>query len=224
MGKAYKAPEPAYRRRLTISKHAIERFRERVEEEFLHRSDEDLANLLDARIAASTSTQEITDQSGSVALPSTIVQVACRNGFCYCVIRDRTCVTVLDPSMLEANFATKQWKRGAFNAAFSKLKGLTPAPRVEATLAEVQASPAASKLEVVTPNPPSDIARLGAELAQAMLDCAQSQGPVDDLQREMDALRDKMIVLLERKSAAEAAVKAAQTALNDAIANATRKP
>jgi hypothetical protein len=41
-----KTPRPALR----VSEHALIRFRERVEEEFLHRGDDDLSDLLNERL------------------------------------------------------------------------------------------------------------------------------------------------------------------------------
>jgi hypothetical protein len=126
MGQAHRAPPASYQRRFVISRHAVDRFRERVDEEFTARSDEDLGNLLDERIRHADGHQTVEDTHciGSV---TRVFSIQNRDGRdFYAVVRDDTCVTVLDEDMLRVNFENGSWKTGPMNMAFrNALRGVT---------------------------------------------------------------------------------------------------
>lgn len=133
-------PSRSYKRRHAVSSHAMERFRERVDEEFRHRDDEDLANLLDDRICHAEHSYEVRDPRAPEEI-TTLFTVECRSATYYAVVRDQTVVTVLDEAMAQNNFAG-QWSP-VMNAPFAVLRGLKippPAPTPPPTPAPV-ASP-----------------------------------------------------------------------------------
>lgn len=98
-----RVPPRGYKRRFTISEHAIERFRERVDEEFRHRDDNDLANLLDERLSYAEHTYQVHDPRAPQAV-TTLHSVACRHATYYAVVRQNTAITVLDEQMAHNNF------------------------------------------------------------------------------------------------------------------------
>ena len=98
-----RVPTRHYKRRFTITDHAVERFRERVDEEFRHRDDTDLANLLDERISYAEHNYQVHDHRAPQAV-TTLRSVACRNATYYAVVRDETAVTLLDEAMARNNF------------------------------------------------------------------------------------------------------------------------
>jgi hypothetical protein len=98
-----RVPTRHYKRRFTITDHAVERFRERVDEEFRHRDDTDLANLLDERISYAEHNYQVHDHRAPQAV-TTLRSVACRNATYYAVVRDETAVTLLDETMARNNF------------------------------------------------------------------------------------------------------------------------
>jgi hypothetical protein len=128
-----RVPARHYKRRLTISEHAVERFRERVDEEFRHRDDNDLANLLDERLGYAEHTYQVHDPRAPQAV-TTLRSVACRNATYYAVVRDETAVTLLDEQMVHNNF--DPWI--PVEVTPHGLKTLTP-PLLPASLAPQQA-------------------------------------------------------------------------------------
>jgi hypothetical protein len=98
-------PARHHKRRYTISRHAIERFRERVDEEFRHRDDEDLSNLLDDRVCHAESTYQVRDPRAPDDI-TTLCSVACRHATYYVVVRNMTVVTLLDEDMARNNFVS----------------------------------------------------------------------------------------------------------------------
>jgi hypothetical protein len=98
-----RVPARYYKRRLMISDHAIERFRERVDEEHCHRDDEDLANLLDERLRYAEFNYQVHDQRAPEAI-TTLRSIACRDATYYAVVREETAITVLDEEMARNNF------------------------------------------------------------------------------------------------------------------------
>lgn len=98
-----RVPTRHYKRRLTISEHAIERFRERVDEEHRHRDNEDLANLLDERLRYAEFNYQVHDTRAPQAV-TTIRSIGCRDATYYAVVRDETAITVLDEEMARNNF------------------------------------------------------------------------------------------------------------------------
>lgn len=122
-----KTPRVAFQ----VSAHALERFRERVEEEFTHRSDDDLADLMNARLSAPISVGDVTDPRA----PDTVTRLysfECRTGTkLVAVVRDRIVITVLDDWMAQTNYPG--WDGSPTPAlgtlggiAGDKLRGITP--------------------------------------------------------------------------------------------------
>jgi len=131
-----RVPPRHHKRRYAISKHAIERFRERVDEQHRHRDDDDLANLLDERVHHAENTYEVRDPRAPDEI-TTLRTVACRDATYYAVVRGSTVVTVLDEEMASNNF-NGQWSP-ILNAPFTalrdlKLPPLTPTPTAPAAL------------------------------------------------------------------------------------------
>lgn len=221
MGMARQSPAPAYQRTLIITKHAIERFRERVDEEFTSRSDGDLGNLLDERVKHSEDRTVVTDLA-ECDQPTIVHAISNRNGKrYYAIVRDMSVITVLDEHMLELNFSSGRWKKGGFNTPFAAaaktLRGLVAEEPAEKSVIE------ATKKKGNGEPPAPDIASLGASLAQRMLEYATANLTVRDMQARIDELAQAIVPLVESRERAEAAVKVAQEALNSAIATATRR-
>jgi hypothetical protein len=161
MGKAYKAPEENRQPKFTASKHAVERFRERVEEEHLHRPDRDLALLLDARMQAGKRHNIRDNVDGG--RPAVVYEFGNQMGTktYFAVVRDRTVVTILDEAMGRDNFKANRWAV-AFNAPFAdKLLDVVPAapgknitPPTALRARQVGAAPPELTI-VVNPEPPS---------------------------------------------------------------------
>lgn len=122
-----RVPARHYKRHYTISKHAIERFRERVDEEFRHRADEDLSNVLDERVHHAESTYQVRDPRAPDDI-TTLRSVTCRHATYYAVVRNAAVVTVLDEDMARNNF-DGQWS-SILNAPFAVLRDLKLPPAV----------------------------------------------------------------------------------------------
>src|SRR5262249_35424586 len=91
------------RRELRVSEHAMLRFRERVEEEFMHRGDDDLADLLNERVRAAVLSCEVVDPRVP-GVPTRLHLFETRTGMrMVAVVRDKTVVTVLDDWMARNN-------------------------------------------------------------------------------------------------------------------------
>lgn len=214
MAKAHKAPEPVYSRRFVITKHALQRFRERVDEEFAARSDADLGNLLDERIVHAERSTAITDLD-HVDVPTVVYEIPNRSGaMYYAIVREDFVVTVLDEHMLEVNFTNGRWKRGGFNTPFAKVK--------DTLRGKVAEEPAERRPPTGPPKPP-DVKALGADLADRMMAFAVADQTVTDMRNRIAELQAAMVPLVESRERAEAAVKEAQDALTTAITNATRR-
>ena len=81
------------------SDHALERFRERVDEEFTHRSSDDLADLLNARLRSALLVRDVTDPRMPEAV-TTLYLFECRTGARQvAVVRESCVVTVLEEWM-----------------------------------------------------------------------------------------------------------------------------
>lgn len=95
-----KSPRLAFR----VSDHALERFRERVEEEFTHRGNDDLADLLNSRLRASVLVRDVTDPRVPDSV-TTLYLFECRTGErLVAVVRDLCVITVLDDWMARNNY------------------------------------------------------------------------------------------------------------------------
>lgn len=219
MAKAHQAPTWQYQRRLIITAHALERYRERVETEHVARSDADLGNLLDERIHASPKHQTVLDDRNPGEV-TRVFEVEHRDGsIYYAVVREQAVVTVLDADMLRLNFDNGSWKTGPMNTPFTRasLRGVVP-EMPTAQPGVIKRSPADPKT-IVLPMPagiataslanaiadreiatlgdesaikPSDVTNAGITLAEAMV------------RRERAALR--ISVALDAVRAAEVVV------------------
>lgn len=99
------------RRELRVSEHAMIRFRERVEEEFIHRGDDDLADLLNERIRAAVLSCDVVDPRVP-GVPTRLHLFESRTGMrLVAVVRDKTVVTVLDDWMARNNYPG--WEDGS---------------------------------------------------------------------------------------------------------------
>lgn len=120
MGKAFKAPKAHHQRKFVISDHAIQRYRERVEAEFKHRSNFDLGNVLDDRIRHCSDFQTVYDTHNGGG-ETQIYRIEHRDGsHYYAVVRELVVVTVLDAHMIDSNFTNGAWKKGALNMPFNR--------------------------------------------------------------------------------------------------------
>lgn len=186
-----RVPSRSYKRRFTISKHAIERFRERVEEEFMHRSDDDLSNVLDERVYHAESTYQVRDPRAPDEI-TTLRSVTCRHATFYAVVRNATVVTVLDEEMARNNF-DGQWKT-VLNAPFAALRDLKlPAPTAPAS-SPPPVAPAA-------PEAPDTLAEAGVAYARARRRKHECTEAITTLKAELDrateALREATLAVDE---------------------------
>ena len=97
-----------YKRKYTISVHALERFRERVDDEYTCRDDHDLMNLLDEKLRAAAHKWDVRDPRAPNHVTKLYEIETRKVGVFYAVVRDETAVTVLDKEMAANNFAG-QW-------------------------------------------------------------------------------------------------------------------
>ncbi len=118
MGMANRAPKERRDTHFKISKHAIGRFRERVEEEHLSRDDRDLELLLDERIRVGKKLDMVDNVADKAA--STIYEFTNQRATAiyYALVRDNTVVTVIDEAMGRQNMSTGQWSM-RFNSPFA---------------------------------------------------------------------------------------------------------
>jgi len=112
-----------YQRKFDIREHAIDRFRERVDEEYRCRSEHDLGNLLDEKLKQAMRRFSVDDPRAPGKL-TILVEIETRTSTFYVVTRGIAAITVLDPSMAKTNFAV--W---------------TPLDERGNLIAEVQAAP-----------------------------------------------------------------------------------
>lgn len=213
-----------YRRKFTISAHAIERYRERVDVEDRHRDDQDLGNMLDERMQHPESKQTIRDPRAPEEITQ-LFEIVTRTGQSYFVlVRNDTAVTVLDPSMVQNNFAEGTWKQ-ALNTPFTNdalkktmrdiqqnggkkltstdqaiLRGDLPAPpSKEIALPAHGTAPAFSPLELA-----------GIEHARALKRCRETEIALERAKRDVERLETEL-------AAAQADRDAAQTHLTELV-------
>lgn len=130
---------------LRVSEHAMIRFRERVEEEFLHRSDDDLSDLLNERIRNAALAREVVDPR-EPSIPTMLHLFESRTGLkLVAVVRDKTVVTVLDDWMARNNYPG--WEEGSVNLPSSAPLAASIGDKIRA-LSIVPSPPA-------LPSPPS---------------------------------------------------------------------
>ena len=171
MGMANKAPEARYVRKHNISHHALERFRERVEEDVKCRSNHDVSNLLDEKICQATNVYTVRDPRAPEAITK-LHEIDLRSGTYYVVVRDGTAVTVLDATMVKDNYSLENWKP-TLNAPFTKdaLRSIQATPPRKLTLTDeaIMRGDLPPPKPVTPPAPePSPIEAAGIAYAQAL--------------------------------------------------------
>lgn len=141
-----------YKRRFTISWHALDRFRGRVDDEFRYRDDTDLKNLLDEKLCHAEQTWDLRDPRAPSEVTHLMAISTRKAGRFYAVVRNETAVTILDEAMAANNFAG-QWQP-ILSLPFSGLKdfNLTP-PIVEPLHAPSHAAPVLVPMAPPVPEP-----------------------------------------------------------------------
>lgn len=181
MSRNSRAPTP--RRRLTyrISLHALQRFRERVDDEYASRDDDDLINLFDEKLRFAEKKHDVRDPRAPGEV-TTLYELSTRKaGTFYAVVRQDTAVTVLDEDMVKSNFA-EQFKP-ILHLPFAGLKDLKlPGAVVDASEATVTIVPQLPVIAAVQVEP--DPAR------QAFIDAwkrrTAAERAFDEAERELD--------------------------------------
>ncbi len=207
-----------YRRKYTISVHAIERYRERVDVEDRHRDDQDLGNMLDERMQHPESKQTIRDPRAPEEITQ-LFEIVTRTGQSYFVlVRNDTAVTVLDPSMVQNNFAEGTWKQ-ALNTPFTNdalkktmrdiqangtkkltstdqaiLRGDLPPPKTtEVALPAQGSAPVHSPLELA-----------GIAHARALKRCRETEIALERAKRDVERLETELAAAQADRDAAQA--------------------
>lgn len=153
-----------YKRRFVISRHAVERFRERVDEEFASRSDHDLGNLLDEKLRHPEAQYQVHDPRASEALTQLYGISTRRSGTFFVVVREDTAVTVLDEDMAKRNFA-EHWKP-TLNTPFANLRAKIDVPMTK-TSKPILDVPMTKPMPVPIPSDDA-VAAAGARYALAL--------------------------------------------------------
>jgi hypothetical protein len=211
MAKAHKPPAATYQRKFRITSHAIERFRERVDEEFKSLGDAAAGNLLDERIRFGSEERYIdhSNEGRYAAETSIAYKLENRNGSsCYAIVRDNVVMTVLSPEMVDANRRSGLWT-DAPDPLDGREVGVTPAmsrPLLTAEDAVTAAGTVAVTVAMPLPqSTPSAVAirEAGARYAMAM----RAEREAMRAEREAIAARD----------AAGIEVEAAERALHELV-------
>ena len=135
--------------------HAVERFRERVDEEFTARSDNDLKNLLDDRIQHAERMVKVIDHKDGGTLKH-VFYIQNRNGKTNLAVvvidqsRVGRCVTVLDENMFDQNILNKSWTLPAEkleNRPFESLSVVTTVPNPSSSTPSFTPGPTQRDLE-----------------------------------------------------------------------------
>lgn len=180
-----------YKRKFSISRHAIERFRERVDEEFVARSDGDLGNLLDEKLCHPEAQFQVHDHRAPDSLTQLYGISTRRSGTFFVVVRDDTAVTVLDEDMAKKNFA-ENWKP-TMNTPFVDLrKKIKPVVSVRPT----QPMPVAAPAMIAD----GDVAAAGARYALALKEqraCLLALERAKTTLAEAEAALDKAVAAVE---------------------------
>jgi hypothetical protein len=210
-----KKPRPGLR----VSEHAMLRFRERVEEEFLHRSDDDLADLLNDRIRAAVLSCEVVDPRDP-GTPTTLHLFETRTGArLVAVVRDKTVVTVLDDWMARNNYPG--WEEGKVKLPSSaplssplgdKIRGLSIVPSIASPLAlepgesvEIQPGEVVEAAPASTTTAPPDLyGALAAEcraIGQRLRALREHRSDVDaEIEaalRDYDEKREQLLAIMD---------------------------
>lgn len=199
------------RRELRVSEHAMIRFRERVEEEFMHRGDDDLADLLNERIRAAVLSCEVVDPRVP-GVPTRLHLFESRTGMrLVAVVRDKTVVTVLDDWMARNNYPG--WEEGSVKLPSAVPLGAPLGDKIRALVIVPSAPsqpllPAPPSVEpaVSPPSPekPDMYGTLAAEcrvLGQQLRALREHRGDVDAeieaVLRDYDEKREQLLAIMD---------------------------
>lgn len=243
-----------YQRSFVVSKHALERFRERAETDVAYMNDFDLGNLLDERVkhALAAKDFEQVEDMRNLDVESRVVRIEQRDGsHVFAIMRDLAIVTILEEHMLQKNFDNGSWKRIA-NKPFKKLTLKDLGAVIDVSAIPVARAPTPEqldeleeKIEAFVAKPrtgvildsvesnPTHVAALC--LADAMTDFARLNRirdsfkvELDELtasyQRELAAIKQRIDCSSTDCDIAEHQVKAAEKALADAVQASFKGP
>lgn len=208
MGMANKAPEPRYVRKHTISHHALERFRERVDEDVKCRSNYDIGNLLDEKICQAANVYTVRDPRAPEAITK-LHEIDLRSGTYYAVVRDETAVTVLDEAMVKDNYSLENWKP-TLNAPFTKdaLRSIQAMPLRKLT--PIDEAIMRGDLPPPKPSPPAStpLEAAGVEYARALRAKRDAQDTLDRATAQVAQAEAALKVATEAVAATQQALEA----------------
>lgn len=186
-----KSPRLAFR----VSDHALERFRERVEEEFTHRGNDDLADLLNSRLRASVLVRDVTDPRVPDSV-TTLYLFECRTGErLVAVVRDLCVITVLDDWMARNNYPG--WD-GSPTAGLGTLGSTELGTKLRA-IAPVAPPPAPS----AAPLPPAAVPSIADEYLALAAECRDLAAKVRSLREQSEALESQRLAVVNDLRASE---------------------
>lgn len=173
-----KQPQRSFR----VADHAMERFRERVDEEFIYRGNDDLADLLNTRLRNAALVRDVTDPRSPKAV-TTLYLFECRTGARQvAVVRDNCVVTVLEEWMARNNYPgwddTTPGRLGTL--------GTTPLGTKLRALAPVLPAP---------PPPPPSQPQLPAESLALAVDCRELAAKIRALREQKVALEGQLLAV-----------------------------
>jgi hypothetical protein len=197
------------RRALRVSEHAMIRFRERVEEELLHRGDDDLADLLNERIRAAALSREVVDPR-EPRIQTTLHLFESRTGMrLVAVVREKCVVTVLDDWMARNNYPG--WEGGSSSPPLAaplasplgdKIRALAVVPAPPAPPVALPALPA--EPASLPASPPDMYGSLAAEcraLGQRLRALREHRSDVDaeieGVLRDYDEKRERLLAIMD---------------------------
>lgn len=214
-----------HQRKFTISVHALERFRERVDEEFRSRSDLDLGNLLDEKLRHPAQRHTVRDPRAPEEITELYAIETRRNGTFYVVVRHATAVTVLDPTMAQHNFQ-ESWAQ-IMNVPFNttSLRGVLNA--IQSTPPKITRDELVRRGDLLPASPPGSGADLttleqaGLDYARALRRCREAEQLVD--RTKTAAIEAEQLVDRTKTAAieAETALQAARDACTIAMQTLT---
>lgn len=215
--KANTNPHPQHRRKFNVSHHALERLRDRHHDpkSLISHPDVDLFNMIDERIRHCTEKEEIVDHTYG-GTPTTIYKLDLEDrgfGRLIAVVRENTCVTLLEERMLDLNLIEKKWTRWS-DSPFAVLKNVKPFARPP-----LQAKPEALAARGPAPAPAvivdiaDPVVEAGGALAKAMRAVAQCERRIANLRAEADAIQQGTLPGLQHE------IELATVELNLAIDN-----
>jgi hypothetical protein len=193
---------------LRVSEHAMLRFRERVEEEFLHRSTDDLADLLNERVRAAVLSREVVDPR-EPSIPTMLHLFEARTGArLVAVVREKCVVTVLDDWMARSNYPG--WEEGTPPAPLGsiladKIRALAIVPSSLPPSPPIAPSPPAPEppiaAAVVQPDAYGELAAecrsLGQRLRALRDRRTEIDAEIDAIVRDYEEKRGRLIAMMD---------------------------